>query len=498
MNKVVEPSFEELGTQLGRALRDRVAAQQFSSPEMDRVHAGARRRRAVRRGGLAVACAALVAVAGFVLTKRVDQTVPGDGGAAAVRPAMLPAYAVIDGAPGVGQPVSMWASPGTGTTGVAVPRTDVWQAGDQRLVIKSVDNSSVPQSPAVTTPVVPTTALASGANMPWANRPVTTLNVRGVGGAVEELSADQFAVWIPTSSAEKYTLVIGRGVSREQVLADVDSLVVLDGVLQPSTGFDLIESAMPLPPTTPAPAFASVSYSNAGSQIVTTYSVPAGRASIETASWQDVGRLDLVAGRDVMFVDGRLGNPPSVSWLDPGGVATTVSARIGNVADLIPFVRMVSEGDFIRQGIDLSHRLSLSMANDDSASVGDVTLTRRHDVDSIALCVTGSDAREACVAKPALDASPDSATAEALVDGHWVIFGYRQILPDEKASLTTDGLKFTSPDGSCCSVEATKHNNAYWYVVHVRDGVDVIDTNVGDVFGGIVGLVSRPLVASTV
>ena len=277
--------------------------------------------------------------------------------------------------PGVGQPVSMWASPGSGPMGVAIPRTDVWQAGNQRLVIKSVDNSSVPLSPAVTTTVVPTTAVASGSSEPWANRQVTTLTVRGVSGAIEELSSDQFAVWILTSSPVKYTVVIGRGVSREQVLADVESLVVLNGALQPSTGFDLIESVMPLPPTTRAPAFASVSYSNAGSPIVTTISVPEGRASIETASWLDEGRLDLVAGREVMFVDGRLGSPPSVSWLDPRGVATTVSARVGNVVDLVPFVRMVSEGDFIRQGIDLSHRVSLPMAKDDAASVGDVTLT---------------------------------------------------------------------------------------------------------------------------
>ena len=112
--------------------------------------------------------------------------------------------------------------------------------------------------------------------------------------------------------------------------------------------------------------------------------------------------------------------------------------------------------------------------------------------------MTGSDARETCVARPANDESPESATAQALVDGHWVIYGYRQVLPDEQSYLKTDDLKFTSSDGSCCTDDATKHNNAFWYVVHVRDGVDVIDTNVGYVFGGIVGSVSRPLVPSTV
>jgi hypothetical protein len=498
MNKVVEP--DELGAQLGQALRNRVATQRFNPPEMGRVRAGAKRRRALHRGGVVLVCVALVAAAGLALTRHVDESVTGgNGGAGAVRPPMLPAYAVLDGAPGVGQPVSMWASTGAGPMGVAIPQTDVWQAGDQRLVIRSVDNTSVPLSPAVTTTVVATTAATTtGSSGPWAGRSVTGLPVRGVDGAIEALAADQFAVWIPTPSPDKYTLVIGRGLSRDEVLADVNSLVDVDGVLQPSAGFTLVERAKPLPPTTPAPAFASVSYSHTGSPIVTTYSVLAGWASIETASWYQVGRVDLIAGRQVMFVDGRLGNPPSVSWLDPSGAATAVSSRSGNVADLIPFVHMVTESDFIRQGDDLSHRLTQTMTKDGIASVGDVTLTRRHDVDSRALCVTGSDAREACVARPAIDESPGSAVAQALINGHWVIYGYREILPDEAFPLTTADLKFTSPDGSCCTVDVIRRDNAYWYVVHVDDGVDVVDTNLGNVFGGLVGSIARPLVASTV
>ncbi len=65
-------------------------------------------------------------------------------------------------------------------------------------------------------------------------------------------------------------------------------------------------------------------------------------------------------------------------------------------------------------------------------------------------------------------------------------------------SLSADQLRFTSSSGSCCDVEAIKHNDAIWYVVHVDDDVDVIDTNVGEVFGGIVGSISRPLIASNI
>ena len=52
--------------------------------------------------------------------------------------------------------------------------------------------------------------------------------------------------------------------------------------------------------------------------------------------------------------------------------------------------------------------------------------------------------------------------------------------------------------GSCCDVESTKHGNAIWFVVHVDDDVDVVDTNVGNLFGGIVGSIARPLAAANI
>ena len=85
---------------------------------------------------------------------------------------------------------------------------------------------------------------------------------------------------------------------------------------------------------------------------------------------------------------------------------------------------------------------------------------------------------------------------QAEINGHWVIFGYRQILPDE--NFTGDDLKFTSASGSCCNVETTKHGDAIWFVVHVDDDVDMVDTNVGNLFGGIVGSIARPLAAANI
>lgn len=496
MNRIVDQDFDELGARLGRALRNRVAAQPFNTPTLGPVRAGARRRRAVHRGGMVLVCVAFAAAAGLALTRRVDPRVSGNDGASPIeRPGMLPAYAVLDGAPGVGEPVSMWAFRGSEPMGIALPRVDVWQSGDQRLVIRSVDNSEVPPASGVTTTAaVVTTVAATGSSQPWGDRPVTKLNVRNADGAIEELATDQFAVWIPSPSPTKYVVVIGRGISRAQVLADVESLVAVDGVLQPSAGFALVESAAALPSTTPAPAIASVIYDESSGPFVTTNSAPPGRSSIETIGSLEVGRVDLVGSREVMYIEGRLGNPPSVTWRDSTGVVTTVTTRVGSVEDLIPFVRMVAEPGFIGLSTELSARIARNVPVADQASVGNTLVIRRVDNDTSALCIL-IDGIESCVADTSGE-SPTSLVDQVEIDGHWVIFGYRQILPDEEWPLTVDDVTFTSPGGSCCTVESTKVDNAYWFVVHVDDDVDLVDTNVGNVFGGIVGTMSRPLIAS--
>lgn len=494
MNKVAEPEFDELGAQLGRALRSRVAAQRFSPPEMHSVHAGARRRRAAHRGGAGLVCLALVAAAGFALARRTDQTVPGDDGGAPVgRPPILPAYAVLDGAPGVDAPTAMWTQRGGQAMGLPVPRIDVWQSGDQRLVIRSVDNRDVLPAPGVTTTVVATTVVASPGDA-WAGRPVTDVKVRGTDGALESLGADQFAVWVPASS-DQYTLVIGRGMSSDQLLADVESLVVVDGVLQPAAGFTRVESAGALPATTPAPAFAEVAHGRTGGPFIGTNTPLAGRSSIETVGWIGVGRLEQIDGLEAMVTDERMGNSPSVTWLDPSGVVVNVTAQNGSPEDLVPFVHLVGEAEWTARGAALSARLTADLAVADQVTIGSVLLTRRGSTDGGALCLVAAGS-ESCVADTTGE-SPVSLSDQAEINGQWVIYGYRQVLPEEESYLTTDDLRFTSSDGSCCTVEATKHNGAYWYVVHVDDDVDVIETNLGLVFGGIVGSITRPLVASS-
>jgi hypothetical protein len=498
MTHTTEPGADELGAQIGQALHRRVASQGVRPIGLDPVLAGVSRRQARRRGGVIVVCIAVIAAAGVALATRADESVVGDNRAPLDRPAMLPAYALLDGgAPGVGQPVYMYAYRGGVPMGIAVPQIDVWASGDQRLVIRSVDNSVVPQSPAVTTTVVATTAAtATGSNQPWGQRLVSPLQIRGVDGAVQEFSPDQFAVWLPTSSPDRYTIVIARGMSKVDALTDVAGLVEVAGVLQPARGFTPIERAASLPATTPSPAGAGAEYSFFAGPFLGTYSPLGGRSSIETIGWTSVGRVESINGREVMFDDNPNDGSNSATWLDPTGVVNTITVRGSDVAKLVPFIHNVNEADWLRQSTALSARIASDLPAADRVSIGDTSLIRRGSDNKAALCLA-LGATEACVSDTSND-SPISVANQVEIDGHWLIFGYREILPEEEKTPSPDDLKFISAGGSCCKVDSATHDGAVWFVVHVDDGVNVIDTNIGNVFGGVVGSISRPLVASNI
>ena len=142
----------------------------------------------------------------------------------------------------------------------------------------------------------------------------------------------------------------------------------------------------------------------------------------------------------------------------------------------------------------MSDRVARDLPVADRVSIGNASLIYRGSNDKTALCLA-FDATEACV-NDSSQASPISLADQVEINEHWVIFGYRQILPDEH--LTGDDLKFTSASGSCCDVEKTKHGDAIWFVVHVDDDVDMVDTDVGNLYGGIVGSIARPLVAAPI
>jgi hypothetical protein len=444
-----------------------------------------------------VVCVALIAAGGVALTMRTHDSVVGDDGdGSIVRPALLPAFALLEGAPGVDHPVYMSAQRGGLKMGISIPRIDVWASGDQRLIVRSVDNTDVPPPPGATTSVVATTAVATGSTEPWGERPVTKLQIRGVGGAIQELSTDQFALWVPTSSPERYSVVIARGMSRAEALAEVAALVDVDGVLQPANGFTAIEQAAALPATTPSGPYAGAQYNYGDNVYVATYLPPVGRSSLETIDWTTIGRIESISGREVKVDDNPFDGTVSATWLDPTGVVTTIALRGGDVAALVPFVHMVDQAVWLRQSVALSDRLARDLPVADRVSIGNASLIYRGSNDKTALCLA-FDATESCVSDSS-QASPVSLADQVEINGHWVVFGYRQILPEEESYLTGDGLTFTSASGACCDVETTKHGDAIWFVVHVDDDVDVVDTNVGNLFGGIVGSISRPLVAANI
>ena len=497
MNKTIDSDLDELGAQLGRALHRHVASQGVRAIGLDPVLAGVTRRRARRRTSMIVVCIVLVAAGGVALTTRAHDSVVGDDGdGSTVRPALLPAFALLEGAPGVGNPAYMSAQRGGLQMGISIPRIDVWASGDQRVVVRSVDNTEVQPSPGATTSVVATTAVATGSPEPWGERPVSTLQIRGVDGAIQQLAADQFAVWVPTSSPDRYSVVIARGMSRAEALAEVAALVDLDGVLQPAGGFTAIERAPALPASTPSSAYAGAQYNYFDNLYVATYLPPVERSSLETIDWTTIGRLESISGRDLMVDGNPLDGTASATWLDPSGVVTTIALRggDGDVANLVPFVHMVGEADWLRQSVALSDRLARDLPVADRVSIGDASLIYRGSNDKTALCLA-FDATEACV-NDSSQASPVSLADQVEINGHWVIFGYRQILPDEH--LTGDDLTFTSASGSCCDVETTKHGDAIWFMVQVDDDVDIVDTNVGNLYGGVVGSISRPLVAANI
>jgi hypothetical protein len=497
MNRTLDSDLDELGAQLGHALHRRVASQGVRSIGLDPILAGAARRRARRRSGVIVVCLALIAAGGAALTTRAHDSVVGDDGdGSTARPALLPAFALLEGAPGVGDPASMSAQRGGTPMGVSVPRIDVWESGDQRLVVRSVDNTEVPIPPGVTTTVVATTAVATGSSEPWGERRVSKLQIREVDGAIQELAADQFAVWVPTTSPDRYSLVIARGMSRAEALAEVAALVDVDGVLQPASGFIAIEQAAALPASTPSSAYAGAQYNYLDDLYVATYLPPVGRSSLETIDWTTVGRLESISGRDVMVDDNPLDGTASATWLDPSGAVTTVALRGGDVATLVPFVHMVDQAVWLRQSVALSDRMARDLPVAGRVSIGSASLIYRSSNDKTAFCLA-FDATEACV-NDSSQSSPVSLADQVEINGHWVIFGYRQILPDEEPNLTGEELKFTSASGSCCDVETVKHGDAIWFMVQVDDGVDVVDTNVGNLYGGIVGSISRPLVAANI
>lgn len=494
MSSISELSDDVMGKRVGAALRERADRAATSSIMIEEVRHGAQRRQRRSRAGVAVLCALLVGGAGYAVSRRVPQSQPAEQPSPAPTAMVMERYALMDGATAE----AAWAQVGGTPYGVALPEVDVWAAQQRQLVVRTfVEPSSIPETN--DTVAVATTAAAASTTGPWADRAVDRVEVRGVLGAIEELSPDQYSVWVPTAVDGRYTQVISRGSTREQTLATVESLIEVDGVLQPPGQFVLSEHADATPATTPAGPFAQVSYGpqtvsgGQGETWLATFEPTPGRASLELALWSSTGRVQTIDGRTVLLTD-EYGHS-SASWVDDSGLLVTVWRDLPGVEELVPSVRMASQNDFLRLAGSISERLRTGTTAAGSVSFEEGTVTRRTGHGATALCVAAG-IREVCVAEQG-DEEVENAAMHTSIDGHWFIFGYREIGDGEGSTLHPDQLAFTLPDGSPCTIQIEEHDGAYWYLVAVPDGVNVVTTNVGEIFGGVVGDISRPLGAST-
>lgn len=488
MSRFPEAS-DELGGRVATLLRERSDAATRPGIQMEKVVAGASHRRRRSRIAVSSLCVALVVGSGYLVTQRVPQPEPAQQPAVVDRP-VLGRYAVIDGL----EPQAAFAQAGGALWSVAQPRVDVWADQSRRLVIRTVVEPVDEVRTDSTVDVPTTTGQVSDAG-PWADRTVERVEVRGVRGAIEQLAEGQYSVWVPTSVAGRYTQVISRGLSRESTLVAVEGMVEADSVLQPVGSLIRVEHADPVPFSAPSSAYAQLNYgvgNAADGPWVATLEPAQDRVSLELAMWSSTGRVESINGREVLMSDeyGR----SSASWLDVNGLVVTVWRALPRVEELIPSVRLVSEAEFLTLAGEISDRIITRTTATNSVSFGATSVSRRAGAAGAAVCLEAYSAT-ACVAEQA-DDEVEIANMHAEIDGHWLMFGYREIGDDERATIRPAELRFDAPDGDSLDVQVQEVDGGYWYVVEVPDGVNVVTTNVGEIFGGPVGDITRPQVAS--
>ena len=487
MNRTQE-SIDEVGGRVGTLLRERSDAVAAPTIQMERVVAGANRRRRRSRIGASALCVCLVVGGGYLVTQRIPQPEPTQQPVVEDRP-VLDRYAVLDGL----EPQAAFARAAGALWTVAQPRVDVWADQSRRLVIRTMVEPTDEVQTDATIDVRTTTGQVNGAG-PWADRIVDRVQVRGVAGAVEQLAGDQFSVWVPTAVAGRYTQVISRGFGRQATLAAVEEMTEIDAVLQPVGSLIRVEHAEPVPFSAPSSAYAQLNYGASGNQDgpwVATFEASQDRVSLELALWSSTGRVVTIEGREVLLSDeyGR----SSASWLDDNAVVT-VWQSLPHVEELIPSVRMVREAEFLRLADDISDRIVATTSAGNSVSFGRLTVSHRAGNRGTAVCLAAYG-KLSCVSEQRPE-EPEIENMHVEIDGHWLMFGYREIGDQDPATIRSDELRFESPDGVPCVVHVTEADGGYWYVVEVPDGLDVVTTNVGDIFGGPVGDITRPQVAS--
>lgn len=489
MSRTPESTSADLGGRVGVLLRERGNAVAAPTIQMEKVVAGARRRQRRSRVAASALCVALVVGGGYLVTQCVPQPQPAQQPPAADGP-VLELYAMLDGY----VPQAAFARAGGELWSVAQPRIDVWADQSHRLVIRTVVEPVDEVQTDATIDVPTTTGRVSDVG-PWADRNIDRVQVRGVLGAIERLASDQYSVWVPTAVDGRYTQVISRGLNREDTLAAVEAMVTTDAVLQPVGSLARVEHAAAVPYSAAQSPYAQLNYGPGNAEEgpwVATFQPAQDRASLELALWSSTGRVETIEGREVLLSD-EYGHS-SASWLDADGLAVTVWRDLPAVEELIPSVRMVPKIEFLKIAGAISDRIIASTTASNSVSFGAVTVSRRAGSQVTALCLAAYDAMS-CVPAPEND-DVQIANMQTEIDGHWLMFGFREIGADERETIRLAELRFATPDRDQLDVQIREVDGGYWYVVEVPDDVNVVTTNVGDIFGGPVGDITRPQVAS--
>lgn len=475
------PDDHDLGERVGRALD--LSALPPMSIELGDVRRGARARRTRRRVGAGTACVALAVGAVVVLSQRDEPTSSVD------RPPIVVGTPAV-GAAGLlpveqfGEPTAVYASRGGVPRGTASPQVDVWQSGEQRIIVRTFLEPNVLEPnvlPGVDVSVPPpTTALAPA---------------DGAAPVVEQLADDQWVMFL-TAERDLGDNVVVRGMTRDDADAAFAALVETGGVLAP-TGYELVEHADAVPASSPASWSTTIAFGrDGGDTFVTTWAADPDRAaSVELGLAWSTGAVESIDGREVVRQPG-LAAGTSLAWRDPSGVFVSVLSPSPVDTDLIESVELIDQPALLAIADSIAAQHAAKPVAE-SAVVGDQVVTRRGDDTDVVLCI-GSGESEACARAPgALESGPPiAAKVSAIVDGHWVIAGMMGT-PDGYTPDFSDE-RFTLPDGTDAPVATIEQDGTYWFVVTVPDGVDVVTVSPYNELGGIVGPIARPLFAESI
>ena len=494
-------SDERLGEALGRAMHQHVGSETAQrsdrSAGIGAVRAGARRRQNTRKIALSTVCVGLIAVAGVAVVNRAGSTEPlppASQPEPTAMPVILPAFASLDPATGL-TPRGLYAEAAGIPNGAQLPSVDVWEAGGTRIVVRTWQSTTTSADAATVSTLAETaTTVASefDTTEPWRDREVEPITVRGVAGAVEELTPDQFEWWIPSTTSDAYTVVVTRGLDRDAALAQVEGLGDVAGVLQPTDGFTRTERVSRSPVWAPSSAYALLSYGLDDGPFVGTWLPPEGATSVEGSNFSPGSRRTVVDGHELLIRTDF--DRTNLQWQDPSGVVVNVGF-VGTEADaleLVSQVRMIDQSAFVALVADVTRWVEQELPLTSSIDLGGLKIERRNDNGRIALCVRASGSESQCAA--AQDVNDGGIDLAVIVDGHWYAIGYRPLT--EGYTPDMDALSFDL-DGNGAAPLAWSSTDGIWYVADLGTA-RTSTTNRGTITSGADGTMRRPILPITV